>query len=319
MSAVDKFLEDVSGRHARFYFAAVHELFVATVRGDRTTASAARSDLARVTRETQGAAEIMGASIALRAAARAMTRPEAAAFCREPGALIAFAADEQTQTLIPRVTFDEALADMVERTPVTIRNAAQRTALQIAKLYGAGTNVAFARASTEAVTKAAQQFIATTFRSGIDEGEAGRRLAMTVNEIRDATQAWSEGYARMVFRTNVNTAVTAGRFRQSRDPDVRAAVPAFRFDAVGDSDTRDNHGAADGMILSVDNPAWNNIAPPLGYNCRCQVSHVTRFELEAEGRIDDAGRVIEDRVPADAFPDEGFRHGGRPDLFLGGT
>jgi hypothetical protein len=70
--------------------------------------------------------------------------------------------------------------------------------------------------------------------------------------------------------------------------------------------------------MSVNNPEWRKIAPPLGYNCRCQVVHVTRDELERMGRIRKDGTVIEGKVPAGAFADPGFRHGGRPDLAQAG-
>ena len=117
----------------------------------------------------------------------------------------------------------------------------------------------------------------------------------------------------MVFRTNVNSSITAGRFRQTQDPDIKAAVPAFRFDSVGDGDTRHNHNAADGIIMAVDDTRWSKIAPPLGYNCRCQISHVSIDELEAMGRIKD-GKVVASHIPGNAGPDDGFVHGGRPDL-----
>lgn len=309
---VSRFLEDLSGRYAAPYFHAVHDLFVALIRDNSSAAADARQLLAEVTSETMGAAEVLGASVMLRAAADLQARTARLGAGRLD--LLRFR-DEATQRILPSVTLQEALDDLVERTPVTLRNAAERTAQRIAQLYGSGRVTAFARSAEETVTAQARDFIARAFRQGIDEGEAGQRLALTVDQVRKQSAAWSEGYARMVFRTNVNTAVTAGRFRQTRDPEIRDLIPAFRFDAVGDSDTRPNHEAADGRIWTVDNPVWNRLAPPLGYNCRCQVVHVSRFELEAMGRIGNGGQVFEDSVPASAFPDPGFRHGGRPDLF----
>lgn len=283
-----RFLEDTTGRYARQYADAVRELYVAHVMNNRPMAFDARNMLAAAMAATMGVAELVGASQALRAAAGRAH----------------FAAD---QGIMPRVTFDEALAEFVARAPVTLRNAAERTAERIAALYTEDRVVAFVRAADDVVTREAQRFIASALRTGIGEGEAGRRLAMTANEVRQESEAWSEGYARMVFRTNASTAVTDGRFRQARDPDVRSFIPAMRFSAVGDSHTRPNHEAMDGVILAVENPAWKNLAPPLGYNCRCHVEHVTRFDLEADGRIREDGTVVEDRVPAGAGPDEGFR------------
>lgn len=309
-----RFLDDVTGRYARSHFEAVHALFVATVAGDRVEMAVAREQLEHVMGATMGAAEILGASIVLRRAAGAYAHTGTTMRGDVVNAIIF--AQTPIQSILPHVALTDAADDMVARTPVTIRRAAERTAEAISRLYGSGRVVAFAKAAEQTVTEAAQRFIVDAFAEGIPEGEAGRRLAMTVEKIREKSAAWSESYARMVFRTNVNTAVTAGRFRQSQDPDIKRVLPAFRLDTVGDVDTRPNHQAADGIIMSVDNPEWRRIAPPLGYNCRCDIVAVNIMELEALGRIDAGGNVIDDRVPAGAHPDEGFRHGGRPDLML---
>lgn len=338
-----RFLQDVSGRYARLYSAAVSDLFVAHVTDNRAAASDARASLADAIVQTMGVCEVLGASIMLRDAAKLLVP---AALAADRVAMVRFAAGaddenrprgvtpddvpwianeprktagEPTQTILPRVKLSEAIQDLVDRAPVTIRNAAERTALRISKIYSQGANMAFVKSAEATVTKTAQDFIQRMFAEGVPTGTAGKRLAMAVEEVRKKSEPWSEAYARTAFRTNVGTGVTAGRFRMAQDPDIVQVVPAFRFDAVGDSDTRDNHEAADGIILSVDNPAWGRIAPPLGYNCRCQVSHVTRYELQQAGRIDRHGKVVESRIPAEAFPDQGFRHGGRPDLFLGGA
>lgn len=302
---VDRFFDSTRKKFAKPYADALHELFVARVRNNAPMARDAIERFAKVQRETMGVAEVYGARLALRRAAAA--HDLAKNFRREHFG---------SQTILPRVTLTEALDDMVERTPVTIRRAAERTAENIARLYGADRVVAFAYAADAVVTREAQAFIARALRDGTPAGEAGRALAMSVNSIRDKSRPWAEAYADTVFRTNVNTAVTAGRFRQVMDQDIRSVIPAFRFDAVGDGDTRPNHKAADGLILRVDNPAWNRLAPPLGYRCRCQVSFVSVFELEDMRRVEADGSIRESRVPFNAKPDDGFRHGGRPDIFI---
>ena len=229
--------------------------------------------------------------------------------------LLAFA-DQPTQTIIPRVTLDEAIQDMLDRTPVTIRGAAERTAQRISQLYGEGRVVAFSNAAEQAVTKRVRDLMTKAMREGITEVRAGRMIVESVDSIRKATEAWSEGYSRMVFRTNANTAITAGRFRQSQDPVIKAVVPCKQFLSVGDVDTRDNHDAADMMVFRVDNPIWNRIAPPLGYNCRCTVRDVSIAELRRMNRLGADGSIREDKLPPSAHPDPGFRHGGRPDLFM---
>ncbi len=340
MISADRFLEDLTGKHARLYTAAVMDMLVALAMGNRPQLDDARKRLEDIITETMGVAEVLGATLTLQKAA-GLVATEVAGFATSDSfsgvtpsgpewntvsvrllpdtqQLLLFK-DTPTQTILPRVTLTEAVQDMVDRVPATIRNAAERTAQRISQLYSEGRVVAFARSAEAAVTERVQALIAEAIREGIPEAESGRLIRLGVDEVRKRTAAWSEGYARMAFRTNVNTAVTAGRFRQAQDPDIKAVIPAFRFDAVMDSDTRGNHGAADGLILKVDNPAWNRIAPPLGYNCRCQVSLVGLPELRRMGRVLANGDIRESSLPAGAHPDAGFRHGGRPDLFLTGV
>lgn len=302
---VTKFLEDVTGRYARPYFYAVHDLCVALVTGNRPAATDARAALAKTMGETMGLSSMLGAAMTLRAAAGELAEPVHGNFERWRGELLAFAA-APVQSIVPRVTFAEALEDIVTRVPIVVRPAAERTAQAIAKAYAEGHVMAFVRAAERSVAERAQAYIAEAFKAGLGENEAARQLARSVNVVAAETSRWSESYARMAFRTNVNTAVTAGRLKQAQDQDIREAVPAFRFDAVGDSDTRHNHMAADGMLLGVASPTWGRLAPPLGWNCRCQLSHVTAYELQQSGRLV-GGHLRESRVPAGAYPDPGFR------------
>jgi len=313
---VDKILEDVRGRMVTRYIKAHGDYLVAVVMKDKAAARERRLELEDVLRESLGLAEVLGTLSTLRAASRILGA-EGGRFTADRFELMSFAT--AAEKILHSVTFEDAVEDMVKRAPVTVRVAAERSAATIRELYGKGNVVAFAKSADQAVTVRAQELITSAIKEGIPEVEVGRSLKFGVDRVRTETAAWSEGYARMTFRTNLNTAVTAGRFRTAQDPAVKKVVPAFRFDSVGDGDTRDNHDAADGVILTVDHPAWRYLAPPLGYNCRCQVSHVSAPELRRMGRIDANGVVTNSRIPAAAKPDEGFRGGsGRPDLALGG-
>lgn len=311
---VDQLLETKNPEPARLYRDAVSRLLVAKIRvdggqvRDDQEVEAARRQLGESIRQTIGVAEILGAQEALQQASAAYAR--GVRFGAERGRLLAFA----EQTLIPRVTFEEALEDFVTRAPVTILDAAERTAARISELYSEGRVLAFVRSAEQAVTDRAASFLADAFAEGLGEREAARGLRLAVDSVRQATEAWSESYARTVFRTNLNTAQTAGKFRQASDPVIKAVLPAARFSAVGDRDTRPNHGAADGLILATDNPAWGQLAPPLGYNCRCKVRLISTPELQDRGRLTEDFEIVESAVPGNAGPDPGFRHAGRPDL-----
>lgn len=337
MIDITRFLEDRTGRYAKPYAEAVTDMLVALLQDKTQAFKDATARLDKVIRETSGIAAVIGASTALRAAAGAMGESFAAmrlgrgavasldaglslSFLRREHYALAMFKDQDTQTLLPRITFVEALEDLVNRTPQTLKDAAERTATNIAKLYGEDSKgvgrIAFVRAAEESVTKKAQEIIGKAVADGVGANEAGRLLSGGIEDIRQLSGPWSESYSRMVFRTNVNTAVTAGRFAQVQDPDIAAVVPAFRFTTAGDTDVRSNHAPMNGVILKTGNTLWNTYASPLGYGCRCQMNFVTVPQLRRMGRLDKDGKVIESKIPAGAGPDDGFRHGGRPDLGL---
>lgn len=309
-----RFLEDLSGRYARPYTEAVQRMVVYKARGDEPRYAAARADFGEASRDTMAMAELLGASLVLREAAAELASMEqragGMAASARAGNYLQFDA-QPTQAIVPNVTFEEAAARLIEATPVTIRNAAERTAQRIGEVYRRGNAVAFAKSAEESVTKRVQDLIGEVFREGAGEVVAGRKITLAVEAIATRTAPWSEAYARMAFRTNVNTATTAGRFRQARDPDMGGLFPAMELMPVGDSDTRDNHRHAAG-IYATSSTVWSKIAPPLGYSCRCTTRPVSRIELASMGRLNEDGSVREDRLDPRAGPDPGFTHAGMP-------
>ncbi len=292
--ASTRLLAEIQHRRIPQYFEAVQEMMGAYLAVNGSRMDDARLKVGDVVRETIGRSEVIGASLALEAATR--------------GANFAAASP-----VLPRVTFIEAVEELAERIPVPLQRAAGRTAEQIAQIYSEQNAIAFSRATERAVVDRAQSIIAQAVFEGTPEAEAVDKL-MRGSSTTPLTADWSRAYSQAAFRTNVNTGISAGRFRQARDPDVRQVIPALRFDAVGDADTRPNHMAADGVILAVDDPGWDEIAPPLGFNCRCTASFVNRAQLKRMGRIGADGSLRASRIPARAGPDKGFTHF-RPDRF----
>jgi len=303
-------LEDTNLRLADRYVVAFREYLVAVVLKDATQTRAARLRLEEVVKESMGRAEVLGAVSVLRGAASVLADEVPIGFTAERGNLLRFAASP-AEKILHRVTFEEALEDMVSRVPFTLRTSAERTAAKIAEIYSNNRGlIVFAKSAEDAVTRRAQDLISSAIREGIPEREIGRSIAFNVDRVRTETAAWTEGYARMAFRTNLGASMAAGKLRQARDPDVKKVIPAMRFSTAGDVDTRPNHQAADGVILSVDNPAWRWLRSPLGYNCRCRVDFMSLPDLRRMGRLDAAGNVIESKIPHNARPDAGFRPGG---------
>jgi len=125
-----------------------------------------------------------------------------------------------------------------------------------------------------------------------------------------------------IFRTNMQTAYQAGRYRQMTSPAVVKTKPYWRYVAVMDISTRPEHAAMNGKIYRYDHPFWLTWYPPNGFKCRCTVVSVSAREIERNGwkieTKDITGGLIEPTDPVTGkkmpgrplMPDEGW--GGRP-------
>jgi len=226
----------------------------------------------------------------------------------------------------PGLDFVEAIRDIVNRTPQLAEDVAPGVPryLAVQDIYMNGPNFALAKANSLEVTQRVQKAIA----DGIEKG-------VPVTETRDiiaATGDWSKAYGQVVYRTQLNTSYTAGRFEQCRDPVIRRIVGGFEFSSINDSDTRANHKDCDGLIAAVDSPIWNVYKTPIGYNCRCDVVEVTRSMLDSLGLLQANGAILSSwrgnkydsdtammsaMQSAGALPDPGFGKGGGPNPYAG--
>ncbi len=102
---------------------------------------------------------------------------------------------------------------------------------------------------------------------------------------------------RTIFRTNLATAYSAGRW--ARIDRVKAELPYLRYVAVLDGRTRPAHAAWHGTVLPVDDPWWQTHYPPNGWNCRCLVQQLDAADLASHGyRVADGPPAgSERRVP----------------------
>ncbi len=120
-----------------------------------------------------------------------------------------------------------------------------------------------------------------------------------------------------IFRTNIQTAYSVGRYKQA----MPLADRFFgQYDAVGDVRTRPTHAALDGKIFPLNHPFWNTWWPPNGFRCRCSVIYLHKYTVEEEGlkveSDDPTGKLIEpvdpvtgQKMPArPLMPDTGFAH-----------
>lgn len=104
-----------------------------------------------------------------------------------------------------------------------------------------------------------------------------------------------------VYRTNIASAYSTGRFVEMRQPEVMKARPYWQIFSVRDSRSRPAHAAAHGTILPADDPFWAVAYPPFGYNCRCRAVSRSQRWMDANGATVGAR-------PA-GLPDPGFDSG----------
>ncbi len=95
----------------------------------------------------------------------------------------------------------------------------------------------------------------------------------------------SEPYLKNVFRTNIQTAYSHGRWQQQqRNRDKR---PYLMYSAIDDSRVRPSHLALNQIIRHIDDPFWLMYYPPWGFMCRCTVIALTEKQAEKYGIMPD--------------------------------
>lgn len=121
-----------------------------------------------------------------------------------------------------------------------------------------------------------------------------------------------------IFRTNIQTAYSVGRYKQMQE--IKKTRPYWQYSAVNDKRTRPTHAAMHGKVYPADHPFWDIWYPPNGFRCRCGVvtlsaDNVRDEKLQIE-KDDPTGKLIEPRDPVTGnkmparllMPDQGFAH-----------
>lgn len=109
-----------------------------------------------------------------------------------------------------------------------------------------------------------------------------------------------------LYRTNVQVAYAAGRWQTNQDPVINDILWGYEYTAVGDGRTRPTHKALDDTRLPKDDPQWGEIAPPNGWNCRCELIEI--FKDDEELAVDEPppATAVVDGATVVPGPDEGW-------------
>jgi SPP1 gp7 family putative phage head morphogenesis protein len=87
--------------------------------------------------------------------------------------------------------------------------------------------------------------------------------------------------SRVIFQTNLRTAMAAGRWQQIQR--LKARRPYLRYVAVLDERTRPMHRQWHNTVLRADDSWWDTHFPPNGWNCRCTVQQLNDRDLVRYG------------------------------------
>lgn len=110
--------------------------------------------------------------------------------------------------------------------------------------------------------------------------------AQQVTDIFNKT--WLQTEYQTAYLTGESSATYARLMKQTK------LFPYWEYRTVGDDRVRPAHAVLNGLILPANDPRWNKIYPPNGWNCRCYVVPRTKAEV-AEVDLDAM------RAKADAY------------------
>ena len=130
-----------------------------------------------------------------------------------------------------------------------------------------------------------------------DKGWWGRKIVVSEDGQAEVVQEGSPRRLKTIFRTNMQTAYAAGRWKAFQDN--AADRPYLQYVAVMDGRTRKAHAALHGRVFPIDSVVWRLIAPPNGFGCRCAVRALSEANIRQRGlRVERDIRVIGRETPA---------------------
>ena len=95
------------------------------------------------------------------------------------------------------------------------------------------------------------------------------------------TQGWHDHRVENIFRTNLQTAYAAGRYKKMQA--VKASRPYWQYLAVMDKRVRPTHAILHEKVYPANHEFWASNYPPNGFRCRCCVRTLSARQVEKEG------------------------------------
>jgi len=161
-----------------------------------------------------------------------------------------------------------------------------------------------------------QERVRESIRLGLVEGDTVPQATKRLEEafVASGISPKQPHVLEQIFRTQSQLAFQGGEWESFQDPDVNEIIWGYEYITVGDDRVREEHADLEGTIAPKDDPIWNLIWPPNGYNCRCQVFPVFdkgRTKKPSSEKIDkgvpsgfrfNPGKVPKGTVPIQSTP-----------------
>ena len=97
-----------------------------------------------------------------------------------------------------------------------------------------------------------------------------------------------------IYQTNANVAYNAARYKfQIQNINSR---PYWLYNQIDRPSKRKAHARYAGKVFMADDPIWDKIYPPNGFNCGCFVTALTADEVAARGLIVQNGANVKVKV-----------------------
>lgn len=141
-----------------------------------------------------------------------------------------------------------------------------------------------ARARAFYVTGLYQRDLVKLVSDGIQTAlENGETLPQFKERILAAiqSQGWHSHRVENIFRTNMQTAYSAGRYKKMQA--VKASRPYWQYIAVMDRRVRPSHAILHEKVYPADHEFWAANYPPNGFRCRCGVRTLSARQVEKQG------------------------------------
>lgn len=201
-----------------------------------------------------------------------------------------------TQKLIVEKPLNKAAQAFRERVPVTRASWDAMSAKERRRAF------TVSGLATNDYVGIAQGVVTEALDKGWDRKDFVAKLEARFQEA--GLDPLNPSHAETVFRTNVATAHAQGRMTAFTQPAIMKVRPLLLWTSIVDKTSRKTHAAMHGLAMATTDPAWQRIAPPAGFRCRCSVTAI---------RASAASQIVTGSDPrVAAMPDEDWEGSGMP-------